>query len=102
MNGLMTVTHSTKERVSRLYTALHGMWDHDVQTNMASFKLHELFFNNNTYNANLESLVMNRDISIPNGEIGRFSLFCEQSGDLLPPNRETWKLCTVRGHLYAT
>ena len=41
--------------------------------------------------ASLESLVINREIFIPNREIGRFSLFYKKSGDL-PPNRETWKL----------
>ena len=34
----------------------------------------------------------NREIFIPNREIGRFSLFYQKSGDL-PKNRETWKLC---------
>ena len=38
-------------------------------------------------------LVINREIFIPKREIGRFSLFDQKSGDL-PPNRETWKLCT--------
>ena len=33
----------------------------------------------------------NREIFIPNREIGRFSLFYQKSGDL-PKNRETWKL----------
>ena len=41
--------------------------------------------------SSLESLVINREIFIPNREIGRFSLFYQKSGDL-PPNRETWKL----------
>ena len=36
--------------------------------------------------------VINREIFIPNREVGRFSLFYQKSGDL-PPNRETWKLC---------
>ena len=35
----------------------------------------------------------NREIFIPNREIGRFSLFYQKSGDL-PKNRETWKLWT--------
>ena len=39
----------------------------------------------------LESLVINREICIPNREIGRVSFFYQRSGDL-PPNRETWKL----------
>ena len=39
----------------------------------------------------LESPVINREICIPNREIGRFSLFYQKSGDL-PQNRETWKL----------
>ena len=34
----------------------------------------------------------NREIFIPNREIGRLSLFYQKSGDL-PKNRETWKLC---------
>ena len=33
----------------------------------------------------------NREIFIPNREIGRFSLFYQKSGDL-PKNWETWKL----------
>ena len=37
----------------------------------------------------------NREIFIPNREIGRFSLFYQKSGDL-PKNRETWKLCIVQ------
>ena len=37
-------------------------------------------------------MVKNREIFIPNREIGRFSLFYPKSGDL-PKNRETWKLC---------
>ena len=43
------------------------------------------------YNISL-SLVINREIFIPNREIGRFSLFYQKSGDL-PQNRDTWKLC---------
>ena len=43
--------------------------------------------------ASLEYLVINREIFIPNLEVGRFSLFYfKKSGDL-PQNRETWKLC---------
>ena len=34
----------------------------------------------------------NREIFIPNREIGIFSLFYQKSGGL-PKNRETWKLC---------
>ena len=37
-------------------------------------------------------LKINREIFIPNREIGRFSLYYKKSGDLLP-NRVTWKLC---------
>ena len=40
----------------------------------------------------LESPVINREICIPNREIGRLSLFYQKPGDL-PPNRETGKLC---------
>ena len=42
--------------------------------------------------ASLQYLVINREIFIPNREIGRLSLFYQKSGDL-PQNRETWKLC---------
>ena len=45
------------------------------------------------YNISL-SLVINREIFIPNREIGRFSLFYQKSGDL-PQNRETWKLWNI-------
>ena len=38
------------------------------------------------------ALVINREILIPNREIGRLSLLYQKSGDL-PQNRETWKLC---------
>ena len=44
-----------------------------------------------TDSASLESLVIHREIFIPNREIGRLSLPYQKSGDL-PPNRETWKL----------
>ena len=37
----------------------------------------------------LESLVINREIGIPNREIGRFLIFYQKSEDL---PRETWKL----------
>ena len=36
----------------------------------------------------------NREIFIPNREIGRFSLYYLKSGDL-PKNRETWQLCIL-------
>ena len=39
----------------------------------------------------VDSCKKNREIFIPNREIGRFSLFHQKSGDL-PQNRETWKL----------
>ena len=42
--------------------------------------------------SSLESLVINREIFIPNREIGRLSLLYQKSGDL-PRNRETWNLC---------
>ena len=42
--------------------------------------------------ASIVSCKKNREIFIPNREIGRFSLFYQKSGDL-PQNRETWKLC---------
>ena len=38
------------------------------------------------------AFLINREIFIPNREIGRFSLLCKKSGDL--PNRERWKFCT--------
>ena len=40
----------------------------------------------------LFTLEINREIFIPNREVGRFSLLRKKSGDL-PPNREAWKLC---------
>ena len=44
--------------------------------------------------ASIVSCKKNREIFIPNREIGRFSLFHQKSGDL-PQNRETWKLCIL-------
>ena len=44
-----------------------------------------------TDRASIVSCKKNREIFIPNREIGRFSLFYQKSGDL-PKNRETWKL----------
>ena len=49
----------------------------------------------------LEYLVINREICIPNREIGRFSLFYQKSGDL-PPNWETGKLCKIDKHTPST
>ena len=72
----MTVMRHAKARLP-----CYSMWDHGVPTNMAS----------------LESLVIHREVFIPNREIGRFSLFYQKSGDL-PQNRETWKLWVWSKH----
>ena len=88
----MTVTRSAKERLPRLYTAcgntlcdrriwrLPGIVSPTAMTKLA------------IDSDSLEPLAINREICIPNREIGRSSLFYQKSGDL-PLNRGTWKLC---------
>ena len=90
----MTVTRSAKERLPRLYTAcgntlcdrriwrLPGIVSPTAMTKLA------------IDSGSLEPLAINREICIPNREIGRSSLFYQKSGDL-PLNRETWKLCIL-------
>ena len=98
------------------------MCDHCVPTNMASSwggNTHPVFFNHNAIcerfltkfakltidspaamaklaidRASIVFGKQNREIFIPNREIGRYSLFYQKSGDLLK-NRETWKLWTL-------
>ena len=50
--------------------------------------------------ASIVSCKKNREIFIPNREIGRFSLFYQKSGDL-PQNRETWKLWDYTERIYS-
>ena len=115
----MTVTRSAKERLPRLYTPccttvfrriwrVPGAANHTCSIFSITTQLLAKGFKQNSPNlklfrltamaklamdsASLETIVINREIFIPNREIGRFSLCYQKSGDL-PPNRETWKLC---------
>ena len=112
LNGLKTDTRSAKERLPRLYPARSptqhvGPWCPDEygvflspraqttrQTENRFAYCYVVWAKLAIHSDRLESLVINREICIPNREIGRFSIFYQKSGDL-PKNRETWKLCNL-------
>ena len=85
--------HAQREREAS--QALHRMWEHAGRpTNMASSWdrfAYRYVKTGGIDSDSLEPLAINREICIPNREIGRSSLFYQKSGDL-PLNRETWKL----------
>ena len=104
----MTVTRSAKERLPRLYhwSTHHVGANHTrcifVQSQRNWRRVYTKFAKPKIVSPTaiaklaidsdrLECLVINREICIPNRDIGRFSLFYQKSGDL-PQNRETWKL----------
>ena len=94
MNGLMAVTRSAKERLPVLYTARASRPHRYVDNQRVKQKIvlpTTAMVNFSIDIASLFTLEINREIFIPNREVGRFSILGKKSGDL-PPNWEAWKL----------